>query len=77
MSLPDGQTVQFSTNRNNNISMVSLERFLRRKVAGLQVQGEWGGFRELEIIKGYITCPPVGWGEDRVYRVLTQEQPGS
>lgn len=75
IGLEDGQTVSFSTNRNNNIGIFALENFLSKKVVGFQVPVQWGGgYKEMDIINGYVNCPPQGWG-DKVYRVVTQDRP--
>ena len=72
--LQDGRRVQFSTNRNNNISISALERFLSRRVVSLQVP-EDDGYKELELVRGYFKSPEAGWGE-KYYKVDTGIWPG-
>ena len=74
----DGQEkIRFSTNKNNNIGIFELERFLSRTVVSFQAPQLVGGeYREMERVKGYVNCPALGWG-DREFRVITQPQEGS
>ena len=55
-------------------SISALERFLARRVVSLQVP-EVGGYKELELVRGFFKSSEAGWGE-KYYKVVTGIQPG-